>query len=469
MKKLLIFLALFSTAICHAEPVIDRLADSLLRNGDWFALDRLLAEKGDALSPAARLRTQAMTDARFRRFDASNEAIAALLNDPQTVPEWRGELVGQLLSNYRLNRNYAEAADLYAQLRQQDTLSENQAAHDKTYSFFATLAALPPMRLERPAETVEIPFRLDSAGRGQLLRIDAEINGRTASFAIDSGCAEMSFASEEFAKEHGIRTLDYELKLSGAIGSEQGRIGVADTLQIGSMTLYNIPFIIASIPLLDSHRVDAVLGCNVLFEAGVVEVLGPQRLLRFPAEEEPAEQGPSNMYIGNNGLCYIRAEADGHPVLMLFDSGNVKSTLSSIYSDKYREEIEATASEREFRSGGVGGIQESRSYVKPTVIIDIDGHLCPLYDVDITYAAQMAYEWGEDGSLGVDFLMACDRVRIDYTTMRISLADREYRELMHTTPPPSQTVPPVIRQSPYIWQSKNRRSAVRVNVRPSAH
>ncbi|MDE7077136.1 MAG: aspartyl protease family protein, partial [Alistipes sp.] len=301
-----------------------------------------------------------------------------------------------------------------------------------------------------------------------LLGIDVRIDGRTAPFIIDTGCAEMSFASEEFAKEHNIRPLDYELALSGVGGSQQSRLGVADSLQIGPMTLYNAVFVISDAPMFgSSDRVDAVLGCNFLFEAGIVEVLGAQRLLRFPAEDEPADQGFPNMYMDNNGLCYIRAEADGHPVRMQFDSGNTKSTLSDVYFDKYREEIEAAATEQEFRTGGIGGTQESRAYVKPAVAIGIDGIRCPLYGVEITYATQLAHETGEDGSLGADFLLACDRVRIDYKAMRITLSGKDIQKMLHTTPQPAHAIPPYEQRSTSVWQSKNRRAAININVGPA--
>ncbi len=469
MRRLLLFCTLFSIAICRAEAPADRLADSLLRSGDWFALDRLLAEAETSLTPAVRLRAQAMTDARFRRFDASNEAISALLADPQTAPEWQGLLVGQLLSNYRMARDYAAAAALYAQLRQSDSDPANQAAHDKAYGFFAVQAALPPLRLERPKEAVEIPFRLDLVGRGALICIDGEIGGRTAPFVIDTGCAEMSFASEEFARKHGIRPLDYELTMSGVGGSQKGRLGVADSLRIGPMTLYNAVFVISDIPPIDStYRIDAVLGCNFLFEAGVIEVLGPQRLLRFPAEEEDSAVGASNMYMDNNGLCYVRAEADGHPVSLQLDSGNTKSILSSVYFGKYGEEVEMTSAEQEFRSGGVGGMRTGRAYVKPVVAIGIDSGRCSLYDVEIPYATEFAHETDEDGSLGVDFLLACDRVRIDYEAMRITLAGKENPELLRTTPRSVQPVPAYDLPSTNIWESKNRRAAVKVEVLPAA-
>lgn len=469
MKRILLSLALFAAAICRAESPADRAADSLLQCGDWFALERLLAETDDALAPAARLRAQAMTDARFRRFDSSNEAIFALLNDPQTSPEWQGALVGQLLSNYRMARDHAAAAALYAQLRQQDPDPEHRAAHDNAQGFFDIQAALPAMRLERPDDDVEIPFRLETAGRGMLLSIDAEINGRPAPFVIDTGCAEFSFASEEFAKEHGIRPLDFELVMSGVSGSQRSRLGIADSLRIGPMTLYNAVFVISDAPT-DSttYRVDAVLGCNFLFEAGAVEVLGAARRLRFPVGEEPSEPARPNMYMDNNGLCYVSAEADGHPVLMQFDSGNTKSTLSGVYFNKYREEIESTCSEREFRTGGVGGTQQGRAYVKPTVALDVEGNRTSLYDTEITYTTTLAHETGEDGSLGIDFLLSYDRVRIDYRAMRITPAGGERLEMLRAASLPAQSVPASAQPATEIWQSKNRRAAVLVNVHPAA-
>ena len=144
------------------------------------------------------------------------------------------------------------------------------------------------------------------------------------------------------------------------------------------MTLYNAVFVISDAPAVSTYRVDAVLGCNFLLEAGVVEVLGARRRLRFPVGEAASEPEAPNIYMDNNGLCYVRAEADSHPVVLQFDSGNTKSTLSKVYFDKYREEIEAACPEREFRTGGVGGAQEGRAYVKPTVALDIEGCRCPL-------------------------------------------------------------------------------------------
>lgn len=468
MKQILLSLALLGTAVCRAETPADRTADSLLQCGDWFALERLLAEAENTLTPAARLRARAMTDARFRRFEASNDAILALLADPQTAPEWQGALVGQLLSNYRMAGDHATAAALYAQLRQQDTDPAHRDAHDNAQGFFDTLAALPAMRLERPDHDVEIPFRLETAGRGMLLGIDAEINGQSAPFIIDTGCAEFSFASEEFARTHGIRPLDFELAMSGVSGSQRSRLGIADSLRIGPMTLYNAVFVISDAPTTSAFRVDAVLGCNFLLEAGVVEVLGARRRLRFPVGEAASEPEAPNMYMDNNGLCYVRAEADGHPVVLQFDSGNTKSTLSKVYFDKYREEIEAACSEREFRTGGVGGAQEGRAYVKPTVALDIEGCRCPLYDTEITYTTTLAHETGEDGSLGADFLLCCDRVRIDYRAMRITPAGGGQTELLRTTPRPAQSVPAYDRPATEIWQSKNRRAAVRIDVQPAA-
>ncbi|MDE6623543.1 MAG: hypothetical protein K2K30_04050 [Alistipes sp.] len=44
MKRILLYFALFAAAVCRAESPADRAADSLLQCGDWFALERLLAE-----------------------------------------------------------------------------------------------------------------------------------------------------------------------------------------------------------------------------------------------------------------------------------------------------------------------------------------------------------------------------------------------------------------------------------------
>lgn len=429
MKRFILAIGLLCTAICNAQTPADLRADSLLRCGDYFTLDSMLARTETTLSPAVRLRAAAMTDARFRRFERSNDAIATLLNNPATDASWQEPLVGQLLSNFRMSGDNASAAALYKQLWEMDADTANRASHAKVHSFFAGQAALPATRLERPEAAVEIPFRIDSTGRGFMLRIDVEIGGSTESFIFDTGCAEMSFASEAFARSHGIRPTGISLDINGVTGSGSGWLGIADSLCIGPMTLHNALFAITPTMPIDSvYRVEAVLGCNFMLRAGVIEFHAKERIIRFPAKGDTFPAGRPNMLMEGNGLFYIRAEADGNPVLLQFDSGNTKSSFSPVYFEKHREEIEATCSEKTFKTGGFSGIVEGRCYVKPAVEIRIGRHPVILRNTQIATDLGLSHETGEDGSLGADFLTACDCVRVDYGAMRISVTNRELPE-----------------------------------------
>lgn len=469
MKKALLFLVLWSVGFCRAQSA-DRLVDSLLNRPnpkDWFMLDYLQRIESENLSPKMRLRLKALTDARFRRFESSNEALEALSEyQAAAAPEELNEWVTQLFSNYRQSMDYESQLDLYEQIRPKEMASEE----DPTYDFMVTLAHAPATHLVRPDESVIIPFRLDSVGKGRLAYVDVVIGGRTEPFVFDTGCAEMSVVSEKFAHEHGIRRIGKSLRMSGGGGEKEGWLGIADSLQVGPMTLYNAIFAVAPELMPDSIcRMDAVLGCNFILKTGRFEIHGHDRILRFPAVDEPVVEGPSNMFMENNGLFYIQADVDGNRGFMQFDTGNSDTFLTSAYWSEYGIQLDAMTVEREERRAGLGGALVDRTFVKPVVEMRIDGVPAMFKDVSIytDRGFSSTFDAGEAGSFGTDFLTAFDCIAIDYERMRVTVGNG-------ATVASGRAMPERVdvglssssRAEKVLWESKNRRAAVVVDTKP---
>lgn len=419
MKRLGVLFAMVGfAAASYAQSADQRVAEMLSRE-DYLALNRTLPQLQRSLTQPLRSIACALTDAHLRRYDSSNAAIEALLeiSDVLDGPTY-GMLVGQLLSNYRLAGDNEAAAELMKQIM---GLNPDQE-HTDAYEYFSTLAALPRQELVRPAHDVEIPFRTDSAGRGVLMLVDVKIGGVVEPFIFDTGCAEMSFVSEEFARSHGIRPTGVEIAIGGVGGDGDGWLGVADSLCVGEMVLRNPVFAVTpALEKTDSvYKINAVLGCNFMTRAGEIRICGKERHIVFPAIKSPAPAYAPNMTEGPNGLYYAEVDADGEKLTMQFDSGNVKSSLSSAYFKAHRKQIEAEYSATKLVTGGFGGIVEGQSYIMPALTLRFGGTIGVLTDIGIAANVELGHETGEAGSLGVDFLLAFDSVTIDFDRMFIA-------------------------------------------------
>lgn len=466
MKQILLLTALAICAVCRGQnPQADALTDSLLAQKQWFTLDWILANNAAEISPLTCKRAKAFTDARFRRYNSSNAAIGELFADPATPPEWQEELVYQMISNLRLAQEFGTLAQFYGSLLEQNGTDPQT---DNGYRFYSTLAKLPPTRLERPDKDVEVGFTADSTGRGQLIYSEVEIGGMTERFIVDTGCAEFSLASAEFAEKHGIRPVsDMKISLGGVAGNEEAWLGIADLLKVGEMTLHNAIFVVCPkerlMPEGSPVEVDAVLGCNFLLRSGVVEFLGREHKLRFPLRDNSIRPHP-NVIMENNGLCYAQAAVDGNPIVMVLDSGNVKSDFSTVYLNKYGRQIAAAATEGETKRGGVGGILEGKAYTIPAVSIQIGDMATTLYNIE-TIDFTNSYEMGEDGSLGVDFFLSSECVTLDFDNMSLSIKGKTVNGFG------SDTMPQVdIKATGYtpentmLWQSKNRKIGIEAGI-----
>ncbi len=496
MKRIMLLLALAVPSLCQAQEInpatetaaADRQADSLLRHNDIIALHRILAH--DTLSPAKRLHVEAVTAARLRQFDRSNKAIMEIFEHPELAAEIApGELstlAALLGTNARMAADYPAIVEIYRDF------AEQYAADDpgrepllRAIDFYSGLAALPATRMERPDEEVAAQLHIDTVYNGYIIRIDTEVNGRPARMIFDTGCAEMSFVGERFASEYGIRNTGVPLKIRGAGGDGEGWVGIADSVCVGNIKLYNPLFAVTpdtEIALPDSTtiRLDAVLGCNFILPLGIVEFNGENRSIHFPAPASGVIDEEPNMWMDDNGLFYTLALADGHPVVMTVDSGCSKTSFTDAYFSKYRDEIEVAGKKTDIMAGGYGGTIKGEGYQKPAVSLNVDGQSMTLHNVKISHAMKGAHEIGEDGTLGLDFFLSHRRVRIDYTTMRIRLNhDKENdsalkpivrgqdRESKHCELNAS------VRQSAGgnkshravkrpVWESKNRRAAISI-------
>ena len=130
----------------------------------------------------------------------------------------------------------------------------------------SVLVVYDPDRFEPPTTGVTIPFDLTM----QVPTVEADLGGAKGKFLVDMGNALGLIVHEQFAAEH---KLEERLKaaessdrmIGGVGGGTRGRTLIAPEFTVGSLTLKDIPVIVAegSQGITGSHEIDGNIGAEV--------------------------------------------------------------------------------------------------------------------------------------------------------------------------------------------------------------
>ncbi len=427
MKNLLLCLLL--PLLCSAAPAgaqtptsaaeAARQVASLLSVGDYRTLQEVLPAVRDSLPAPLALLSEALTASHGGRFARSNEAIARLdAYTEELGPETIRAMRSIAVCNYRALNDYAGASrtirEILGSLPDDDT--EARRSFETFDHWMSALAGWPATTLRRPAEETVIPVEIRRVGRGEHLLVEAGLNGRTEPFVFDTGCSGSSFISRNAAQRLGVRIVADSVPVTGMTTSYV-EIGVSDSLRIGELLVLHPTFLVAPSLSDEEGLAEAVLGSDIIRAMGEVRVEARNGRIVLPAEPSPASASPNLGFDGGQYRLYCTQDGERH--CFHFDTGNEKSSLSSRYCGRHRREVRREGRKSTSKQGGFGGTRELEVRVLPSFTIGCDTRPITLRDITVTLRGKsMDAEHGtEDGSLGVDFLTACDAVVIDLGRM----------------------------------------------------
>lgn len=430
MKNLLVCLALLlvcaapSPAEAKAPPSAAEAARqvaALLDAGDCLTLQELLPALRDSLPPPLALLSDALTAHHGGRFARSNEAIARLDEYAEELgPETLLGMRSLAIHNFRALDDYAGASRAIRALIGQlpDGAAEARRSLEAFDRWMSALAAWPATTLRRPAAETAIHAELRKVGRGEHLLVEAEANGCTEPFIFDTGCSGSNFLTLRAARRLGVRIVADSVPVTGMTTSYV-RIGVADSLRIGELLVLHPTFLVA--PSISDNGeeglAEAVLGSDVIRAMGEVRIEARNGRIVLPAEPSPEPPSPNLGFDG--GQYHLYCTHNGERLRLHFDTGNVKSTLSSRYYDRHRRAVRRAGRRTTSTQGGFGGIRELEVRILPHITLCCGARSVTLRDIAVTLRGKEmdAQRGNEDGSLGVDFLTACDAVVIDLGRM----------------------------------------------------
>ncbi len=287
-------------------------------------------------------------------------------------------------------------------------------------------------------------------GRPDVPRIDINLNGRkNVSAVVDSG-AVLSIISQSLAASLPVRSLGpFQGTFSGLLGEPISvRFGILETLDIGRMTIANVPVAIMPddkmkflVSGMKEFKIDFLLGANLLKEFRIDLDFRPgtvtfQRIL--PGARKPAAD--QNLFIQQFRPA-IRGTVNRHGwYLFIFDTGSEVTFLNELRLGSLPIQMFAPGLHNATLQG-LGGARKHGEKVQ-NVEIGIDRwagtfRTIPMYDAGENERAT--------GIIGENFLKNFD-VAIDFGRMRVDLAPTGLASMetkLAETPAPDQgRIPP---------------------------
>lgn len=426
-KLLLILLTLFVGAIAQAQTPTPEQANirvaELLNTADYATLaTELPAVREMVVKPLLAL-ADALVAHCEGRFEDSNRTIEEVARYPEELGQ--GTIFGMynyaLINNLCLE-NYSQGADvarqLLASLPDSDEAEASRRGLHSLLRWMQALAERKRVEIVRPRRDVTIPVERRSIGRGEHLIVKATANGVSEDFIFDTGCSHANFISREVAERLGVEIVADSIITQGVGGSGYVQLGVLPEMHIGDVVIKNPTFLVAEHFVPEHVRVEgmceAALGTHIIRKLG--EVRYERNAERFVLPAKPSVTELRNI-ICDNGTYYLVCYQAGEQLLLHFDTGNVKSQLSTRYFDRFQRQVEAEGGDVErSRSGGFGGVVWNDVRTLPQVELQVGKSSVMLHQVavDISDGSQLV---NYDGSVGEDLLTASERVTFDLEKM----------------------------------------------------
>ena len=268
---------------------------------------------------------------------------------------------------------------------------------------------------------VDMHFYLDSVGqpgsRGVALRLPGTLNGRRATFTLDTG-ASVSVVSPRLLDRYGLHPTADSTLVEGTDTVVARRV-VADSIELGNLTLRHVPFVVADAATGDDaydrylDHLQLIIGRPLLDVLGKTTVDFRSHTLTAPRRPKRRQKRTrrSNLAVVDNVLLVTASDT----LQLIPDFGATHSSLDSAYFSRQSAAIVAQATPDTVSYVGIGGVVTAIEYTLDDFSLTIDRKR--LTAPQVTVHATGGYE----SRLGLDFFTRQSRVVFDLRRWRLTV------------------------------------------------
>jgi len=398
------WLSLLCTSICFGASSTPEL-QRLYKNHEWFKLMATVHEGG------APLFFRGAVDCALAKTELCIQEMSEVIKAEKGGDdeyEAHSILAGLYLRSGEYARSLAET-QLMLKIRPNDSDAQSSIAFMKAASMF-------PDQKVISGAAAHVPWVYP----GKSLIIPLKINGKRASYLIDTG-ANVSTLSDADAQRLGLQVQQATVRVNGSSGAVASfKVAYAKQVSIGNFEVENVIFLVfpANQPPFDD---------KAPFEQGIVglPLLIAAKHVRwnkngFDIVTDGTEKGSGTPNLAmDEGFTIANATFQSHSLSFLIDSGSIWSYMYPRFAHDYMSYVKAHGTRTSKMLQGFGGRANVAAWRLAKLPVEIDGTTDNLHQIAalLAYTDQNSHNY--DGCLGLDTMLNRDMVDLNFERMQI--------------------------------------------------
>lgn len=409
MKKLIIlFLIAFIGISSYSQSSDERICD-MMNNGQWFELRDFLKTNTDSVTPFLNDFAEAMLAHFFNKPEEAVRRCSSLINSGNldlgnvlSVSQLMANDMGNLGNHERAAQILTQIVDQTKQYLDSGTIAifENQIDRHKALSQYN------PYRVCNNIGVHSIPMKIDTLTMVEsrppipvAYLTNCQINGSQCDIRFDTG-AGVNVISTQKANDMGLKTLRASMVVGGTRDVAGVPIAIADSLRLGDVTIYDVPFLVLDIRTghdtldVQLQRTDIVIGYEVMNALRNVKLDFENSCLMVSDKSFVPTFEKPNMIIATGNQIVVQGYVNGYPMLIDPDCGD--GSFGIFFANSWSVMNSFVNERKELRNalmGGSGGYDEIQIYNIDNVPLTIGSNTISIPQIDLSEKYQPTEEY----------------------------------------------------------------------------
>lgn len=438
LRKLLLYAVMSITPLIgYSQSINDKILNAI-NHSDWFGLDSIYnSVPKDSIHPYLEVSARGFIGHNLNRPDVSIPAFRELFTNQSDYLDLNNFISSAVMFGKDLNKvgeNEFAASMIKQTIDATRQYLDSASVSNLTLmdNWYSALAAYNPYQIQFKEDSVgKVPFAIVPMGPkekgGVIMQLrESAINGMSAEIMFDTGCAS-NIISPEMAEKYGLIALDGAKVSVDGVGQRDGYLAIAKELQLGNITIKDVPFTVTSMSLSSvddeaaryADAINIILGNDLMLQLKDITFDFVTNSLTIPSEATlnpvKTDAKPNMCFAGTRNLL-CKCEIDNNPLLMLIDSGDTSyGTLGEEFFEHNKQFVLDNGIKDTVRQGGIGGVKYNERYLLSNMKISLGGHAAEIPEIDVrTGKEEGAGSESEGGVLGLRSLMLYSFVRFNF-------------------------------------------------------
>ncbi|MBD5319269.1 MAG: hypothetical protein HDS09_08465 [Bacteroides sp.] len=435
LRKFLLYAFIGITSLIgYSQSINDKILNTI-NHSDWFGLDSIYnSVPKDSIHPYLEVSSRCFLGYQLNRPDVSIPAFKELFNTQSEYLDLNNFISFAVMFGKDLNK--VGENEFAASMINQTIDATRQYLDSATVSnltlqvnWYSALAAYKPYQIQFNGDSIgKVPFAIVPTGpkeKGNVMMHlrESTINGMPADIIFDTGAGH-SIISPEMADKYGLTPLEGTRISIDGVGQSEGYLAIAKELQIGNITVKDVPFTVASISSNNSEAdqymdsINIFLGNDLMLQLKEITIDFITKNLVVPAKAPfipvKTDVKPNMCFSeGKNLLC--KCEIHNNPLLVFIDTGNTDyGTLGETFYAANKQYVLDNGIKDTVRQAGIGGVKFNERYLLSNMKFSLGGHTVEIPEIDVRTTNEEGVGSQYEGWLGLRSLMLYSYVRFNF-------------------------------------------------------